>query len=357
MSLNFQKFLFLGVMIALTMMGSGWNSGGTSATALRGFTSALSEGSAVASALAPIVFENGAGVSLVSGGHTVSAGGQPASPNGNLALGIREGTVQAADSSHFSFFRPGAGSHEFPNLQAHAALIADLQSGEIYFEKNGAGRWPLASITKLITAAYATAHIGNDQLVSVDASLSGSYDLKSSSSSIFSGEYVVRDVLYALFLSSSNVAGEALARSFGREQFLAGMNKLATEWGAASTHFDDPTGLSPANQSTARDILKISQAIYAEYPELFKITRTPKFTITERVSGKRQLLASINLFAGKPDFVGGKTGYTDEAGGNLMSIFSNKGRPVLIVVLGTDDRFGETEKLLAWFKSSFILNK
>ncbi len=370
MSLNFQKFLFLGVMIALTMMGGGWNSSGTSATALQSFTSApseargqaasiessvLSEGSAAAFVSAPIISENSGDVSSTSGGNSALVG-ESLQPNSNPTQGIREGAVQAADNSRFSFFRPRAGWSTSPDIQAHVALVADLQSGEIYFEKNGADRWPLASITKLTTAAYATLHIGNDQLVSVGAALLVSLNPESSSSSILPGEYAMHDLLYALLLPSSNVAAEALAQNFGREQFLAGMNALATEWGAASTHFEDPTGLSPANQSTAHDILKIAQAIYIKYPEIFKITRTPKFTITEHTSGKRQSFASINLFAGKPDFIGGKTGYTDEAGGNLVSVFSDGGRPILIMALGTDDRFGETEKLLSWFKESFTIH-
>ena len=362
-------------MIALTMMGDGCLpagmdlcGGGTPATAFQSFTSApseargevgapepfpLSKGSTAVSVSALIISENSTDVSSASGGNTVPVGDPYAQPNGNLASGIYGGTVRAADRPRFSFFRPGEGSRTPPDLQARAALIADLQSGEIYFEKNGAGRWPLASITKLVTAVYATAHIGKDQLVSVDASLLDPFDAEFSSSSILSGEYTVRDLFYALLLPSSNIAAEVLARSFGREQFLSGMNVLAAEWGALSTHFDDPSGLSPANQSTARDILKIAQAIYAEYPEIFKITRKPKFTITERTSSKRQLIANINLFAGKPDFIGGKTGYTDEADVNLISIFSDGGRPVYIVILGTDDRFGETEKLLAWFKASY----
>jgi D-alanyl-D-alanine carboxypeptidase len=51
--------------------------------------------------------------------------------------------------------------------------------------------------------------------------------------------------------------------------------------------------------------------------------------------------------------MGGKTGYTDEASGNLVSIFSYGRRAVMVIVLGTSDRFGETEKLITWFKNAF----
>ncbi len=338
MSENFLKFLFLGVMIALAIVGSKQTANKNSSVAAlsgpppRGL--AISLGTAAVFSFPSSVF----------GGNAVSVPDAGADPSSTA--------LRAAESPSFSFFYPTGISRE-PEVRAHTALLADMGSGEIYFEKNLGDRWPIASITKLVTATYAAARIAEDALVSVHDPISESA-ASSSSHSLVAGTYRVRDLLYAMLLPSSNASAEAIAQSYGRSEFLAGMNDLARTWGALETHFDDPTGISPANQSTGRDILKITQAIYAGYPQIFGITRTGAVTITEHASGNVQMLSSINLFAGRSDFLGGKTGYTDEASGNLLSVFSVAGRPVLVLVLGTDDRFGETEKLLTWFKTNFV---
>ena len=131
------------------------------------------------------------------------------------------------------------------------------------------------------------------------------------------------------------------------------MNARAAAWGMANTHYDDPSGLSSGNQSTADDLLLLAQKIYSDYPKVLAITRTTQATATELGSGTKTLVKSINDFAGEADFIGGKTGYTTIADGNLLSIFKYKNRPILVIVLGTDeaDRFTNTERLFSWFKN------
>ncbi|HVM77028.1 MAG TPA: hypothetical protein VMU07_02670, partial [Candidatus Paceibacterota bacterium] len=167
------------------------------------------------------------------------------------------------------------------------------------------------------------------------------------------GTYTVSDLLHVLLLPSSNVAAEALAEAYGRDQFLALMNQKAAQLGMANTYYDDPSGLSAANQSSAHDLLLLGQDINAHYPELLAVTRVPHVTITNLVNGQKAPVNSIDSFAGNPDFIGGKTGHTDEASGNLFTIFNYNNHPLLIVVLGTDDRFGDTSKLYSWVKSNY----
>ena len=154
---------------------------------------------------------------------------------------------------------------------------------------------------------------------------------------------------FARLDSESERAGEA----GGRSAFIDGLNGLAAEWGLGATHVSDPTGLSIANQSIAENIAALALRIYRDYPEVFATTGLKSAAITETNSKKKTIIANINQFAGRADFLGGKTGYTDEADGNLLSIFSYGRRPVVIVVFGTDDRFGETGKLFEWFKNNF----
>ena len=248
-----------------------------------------------------------------------------------------------------SFYRTG--DELAPEIQARIALVANLKSGETFFSLEKNKRWPLASITKLISASIVLRDITQNQSTTIQ---SEDFVIDGENELLGVGErYSVKDLLRAMLLASDNEAAEALANLYGRSEFIAAMNSEAYSLGLSNTRFDDPTGLSSVNQSTAEELLKLAQQIYWNYPDIFKITRTPSVFITELNSGRHILVKNINNFAGEQDFLGGKTGYTDEASGNLLSIFSYNRKPVLIIVLGGEDRFGDTEKLLEWFKRNY----
>jgi D-alanyl-D-alanine carboxypeptidase len=240
-----------------------------------------------------------------------------------------------------------------PDVGASAELIADLMTGRVYLSVNADGRWPLASVSKLMTAAVAEDVLSQNQYITITASMLAADPTQQI---LHLGDtYTVADLLHILLLPSNNVAAEALAQFYGRPQFLAAMNAKAQAWGMTSTYYDDPSGLSAANQSSATDLLKLAQHIYADYPEILAITRTPQVTARNLSTGQDVIIKSINQFAGDADFVGGKTGYTDQADGNLLSIFQYDGRPVFVVVLGVNDgvRFDATQELYNWFKANF----
>lgn len=250
-----------------------------------------------------------------------------------------------------------------PTVDARAAIIADMRTGEAYFTFHADRRWPIASITKLVTAAVATEQMDLSRpLVITDrdfvAGENGSVQYVAAGDT-----YSAKDLLRLLLLASSNEAAEALANSVGRIDFISRMNVLVKGWGMPSTYFSDPTGLSVADQSTANELVVLARNMYDTHPAAIEATRREKLSVTELQSGKRATVANINLFAGKFDFVGGKTGRTDEAGSNLLSIFSYPSssekdgrRQIVIVVLGAGDRFAETEKLFGWFKNNFTAN-
>jgi D-alanyl-D-alanine carboxypeptidase len=156
-------------------------------------------------------------------------------------------------------------------------------------------------------------------------------------------------------MPSSNVAAEAMADYFGHDKFMQLMNARAQEWGMQSTYFDDTSGISAANESSASDLLVLAQHIYNNYPQIFALTDTPSWTITQQNNGKAITIRSINVFAGEPIFIGGKTGNTPQAGGNLLSIFNYKNKPVIIIVLGAPALpFQDTTNLYTWFRTNFI---
>jgi D-alanyl-D-alanine endopeptidase (penicillin-binding protein 7) len=235
-------------------------------------------------------------------------------------------------------------------LQYEAALVANLQTGAISFGDNNGKRWPLASVTKLMTATIVMDNFTMDQKITITPD---AFAADPSEKTLRAGDvYTVSNLLQFLLLPSSNVAAEAFADAYGRANFIAAMNARAATWGMTNTHYDDPSGLSSGNQSTADDLLLLAQKIYSGYPKILVITRTTQSTATELNLGTKTIVKSINDFAGQADFIGGKTGYTDIADGNLLSIFKYRNHPILVIVLGTDeaDRFANTQKLYSWFK-------
>lgn len=244
-------------------------------------------------------------------------------------------------------------STALPPLTAQAALVADLETGEIYFEFNADRRWPLASLTKLMTAVVVLEKMKRDaEIIFAPDDFAGR---NASPSSYFKAgdTFSVSKLFDALLVASSNEAAEALARQYGRANFIAEMNARGQSWQLSHTHFSDPSGLSAANQSTARDLLRFAARVRETHPEVFDATLKPSARIAEEATGRVLTLRNTNLFTKRPWFLGGKTGYTDEALGNLLTVFSYERRPVLIVVLGTSDRFGETEALKNWFTNDF----
>lgn len=252
-------------------------------------------------------------------------------------------------SANATFYRVADGLPV--SIGAQASLVADLKTKEVFFTSMPRKRWPLASITKLVSAAIVMKDIAQNQSTTLQLA---DFSADSAEKKLKIGDrYSIRDFLRTMLMISSNESAEALARFYGRDSFVSAMNAMAREWGLFDTHFDDPTGISSASQSTAEDLVKLAGEIYDRYPDILRITKTPSALIAELNSGRKIALANINNFAGRGDFIGGKTGYTEDANGNLLSIFSYKKEPILIIVLGTDDRFGDTEKLFGWFKQSY----
>jgi D-alanyl-D-alanine endopeptidase (penicillin-binding protein 7) len=273
-----------------------------------------------------------------------------------------QGLVVASDSAGSTDVNTGnnsgAGTTKTPIIGAAVALIADLTTGKSYLNINGDERWPLASVSKLMTAAVATDALSPDQHITITEQMLAADPTQHILN--LGDTYTVADLLHVMLLPSNNVAAEALAQFYGRDRFLAAMNAKAQAWGMTSTYYDDPSGLSAANESSASDLLKLAQHIYTDYPQILAITRTPQTTVQNlsAAAGSASasvIVKSINDFAGNADFIGGKTGYTDQADGNLLSIFEYDGRPIFIVVLGINDgvRFDATQRLYTWFRANF----
>ncbi len=247
---------------------------------------------------------------------------------------------------------PAATTQKKNAITAHAYLAASLAEDAYPFvSKQPSIRWPLASLTKLMTAVIVLQRTPPDDTITT-VEVPGAYvaSLKHLPTGV---QYRADDLLRVMLVESSNEAAESFAAAYpgGRTAFIEAMNAQAAAWELTDTHFDDPAGLSAGSQSTADDLLSLVRHVYTGYPSVFQITRLRSVGATSiptaSSTGALYTAVTTNEFAGTVAFLGGKTGYTDEAQGNLISLFSVGGTPTVFIVLGSADRFGETRILLA----------
>jgi len=250
------------------------------------------------------------------------------------------------DENYFSkaSLEIGAETDLTPEIDVQVeAAGAFVEGGKEVFGWEMDKRWPIASLTKLMTAVVAFEKIEPAEIIIITKEAVASEGVAGSFSE---GEkFRLNDLVKSMMLVSSNDAAEAIALHFGKEEFIKAMNSKALELGMNQTNFVDVTGISTRNQSTINDLIRLTEYIRLFEPGILGTSRKVKDTIIEVRTGKRRTLVNINYFAGDRDFVGGKTGSTPEAGGNLISIFNIADGPKTVIVLGTEDRFGETTKI------------
>ncbi len=259
----------------------------------------------------------------------------------------------SASSTDESFYYV-ANLSAVPQISADAYLVADLDSGDILLEHNSGREYPIASLTKLITALTSLDVVNQYQTARVSSRASATYG---DFGGLKEGELVsVGTLLYPLLLESSNDAAEVIAEHYGRNRFLSQMNKKARSIGLNMTHFDDPSGLSPKNTSTAQDLFTLAQYVYRHKSYVLDITKTAmKKVEKENLGAKTHTWYNNNYFVvkGNPRYLGGKNGYTDAAGRTLISLFSLplsefQKRNIAVIVLASENREKDAEKLVQY---------
>jgi len=261
----------------------------------------------------------------------------------------------------FGVLTPKVSSVTLPLTSAKSFLIADLSSGEAILEKRAEEKLPIASLTKLMTAVVA------HEVIYLGRSIKVTPSMLASVSQIFYpavGErYIGLDLLYPLLMQSSNDTANVLSGFVGEETFVRDMNVKASSLEMADTQFADSSGTSSQNISTAYDIAKLLQYIYYKRPFLFEISRGVAFENVGliRIGDTVPIadLTNVNEFIGNPDLIGVKNGETSAARQTLVTVWNihtaEGDVPIAVVVLGSEDRKGDTEVLLEWLKSNFAV--
>ena len=243
-----------------------------------------------------------------------------------------------------------SGSSSESTVTAYAYLVGDVVTGKIYMEKNADTVFPVASMSKLITAITATDIYKSTKGVTVTQQET----LVASDTSQLKGDetFTVKELLYPLLLNSSNVAAEALASSTDRAHFLELMSSYAWEIGMRKTFFADPSGISPQNMASTRDFFTLARDLYSSRPDILAITRTSSLYLATTTDHNSHNFVSIHPFVYDANFLGGKTGHTDEASDTMLTIMNMNGRPIAFIVLKSQGRAGDTRLLIDAYKNN-----
>ncbi len=244
----------------------------------------------------------------------------------------------------------------FPIVSAQSVMAVDLTSGVTLYEKDPNKPLLPASTTKIMTALVAMDTFLPEQVLKV-----GKVSVEGQKMGLVAGEEIkFIDLLNGLLIYSANDAAEVIAQNHpaGRAVFIGLMNKKVKDLGLTNTHFTNPVGLDDGAQySTTRDLVIVAK--YAmQKPEFAEIVGT-KEKIVKSVDGRIvHRLTNINRLLGEvPGVMGVKTGWTEAARENLVTYVNRDNRKVMIVVLGSSDRFGETKELIEWIYSNYSWEK
>ena len=241
------------------------------------------------------------------------------------------------------------GKTPLPKISAESYLVADIDTGDVYLEKQAQTRQPIASVSKLVTALVANETISFDKKISVREGL---ILHKSNPTSTVPKKFLIGDLLYPLLMESNNGVAQSLADYYGSESFVGWMNATARSLDMRSTHFNEPSGLSPENISTTDDLFRLTAYISNKKSFIWKITRTPSKSLVA-TDGSSYPVPNFNKFFDRSDFIGGKIGYTDEADHTMVSLFSYKvgdaERRIAFIILQSDNSTSDTKALVEWY--------
>ncbi len=243
---------------------------------------------------------------------------------------------------------------EVPQLSARAIFVKDLTTGTILYQKNATDQIPIASTTKIMTALVASEYFNQNSLLVIKQSA----QTPGSKVGLNFGESLsFRSLLYGMLLNSGNDAAFAIAENYpgGVLGFISAMNKKVMSLGLKNTHFDNPAGFdSLSHYSSAKDLDAITEEAL-KYDQLAKIFATRETNIVSADKKYTHQLTNLNkLLTSVKGVLGVKTGYTDIAKENLVTLVERNEHRILTVVLGSDDRFTDSTKLIEWAYVNFF---
>ncbi len=232
-----------------------------------------------------------------------------------------------------------------PKIDAKAAIIYDLKMERILYDKNLTDRLPIASITKIASALVVLEKMDLDEVLvvppeAINVTGEGGAEL------FLNESLSVRDLLKLMLIQSNNDAAYALALGSDFD-FVSEMNAMAERLSMIDTMFYGPAGFDDRGFSTVSDLINLVE-YSLKYDYLWRIMGTGDVTI---VSGEGIIhnIRNTNKLLGQiADMIGGKTGYTDFALENMLTVYGSGESLFAVIVLGSNQRFQDTQELYNW---------
>jgi D-alanyl-D-alanine carboxypeptidase len=254
------------------------------------------------------------------------------------------------------------------DIAANAAIVVSIKDGKILYTKNIDDQLPIASLTKILVGEIVLENLALDDVVTMKKDIFE--NTEGIAGRFHEGEEIsVEDLLKIMLVVSSNDAAASFANYLKETKdfdLIAAMNKRVSDLGLGNTHFSNPVGFDEGGDhySSARDLSRIVLSTM-ENKKLWDIMSIKNELIKSRSPDfpDRRLITSNKLmFRNLDGLLGGKTGYTGNAGGCLVTAFTVKGESgrddeiLISIVLGTKDtesRFDEMEKLIRWVREAY----
>src|SRR3989344_6214384 len=242
-----------------------------------------------------------------------------------------------------------------PIISGKSALVYDTRSGRFLYEKNIDSKLPIASLTKVLSAVVILEQLNLDDIVTISED---SIRVDGEKQDLYLGEKMsVRNLLKLMLIESSNDAAYALANHAEKQgiNFIGVMNTKGRAIGMGDTIFNDPAGLNDNAHSTVMDLAKLVEYSLS-YKEIWDISSEKTAIVESSDERIKHAITSTNRLLGMiKDIIGGKTGFTDGALQCMILVTSVPGYPgkLISIVLGSQDRFGDTQKLIEWTRTAY----
>jgi len=288
--------------------------------------------------------------------------GEKKEGGGNMVL-KEQGGGENAES--FPIRNPKAPEINLNEKAGIAVLFTPDGKEKILYKKNINQRLPFASLTKIMTAMVVIDNYPLDKEVTISRE---AVQTLGESGRLSVGERIsIRGLLDLSLLVSSNDAASALAEVMGERKFVRAMNEKAKDIGLLNTSFVNPHGLDEEdhnnNLSSAYELAKMTEYSIQHYPLIWKILGTKEKDVIGKDSSGREILHHprnvARVLLDKEGILGGKTGYTEDAGETMILVGKPFGKVkgnIVIVILGVGigERLQKSEQLYNWLKTAYI---
>jgi D-alanyl-D-alanine carboxypeptidase (penicillin-binding protein 5/6) len=245
-----------------------------------------------------------------------------------------------------------SGIYPGEEITASGIVIRDADSGVYLYKRNEEELMSPASTTKILTAMVILDKFQLDDVMTARTMVDSGQVM-----GLAQGEQItVENLLYGTLIHSGNDAAYTLADNYpgGVEAFVSAMNEKAKSLGLTKSSFTNPVGYDdPGHKMTPMDLARLATAALSD-KTIAKMVAIPSITISDITHTYFHTLKNVNQLLGKIPGVGGiKTGWTEEAGENLVTLVERNGHKIILVVLHSKDRFGETAQLIEWVFANY----